>query len=629
MMKRWLIGLLVLMLALSGCNTQKPGDTTSGSEPVNVTQQPTVPTVSLYVSGSALEQETEGAVKVYSVEGGAVAGIESLDGDLVVFASDGEKTTITRMSTQDGTVKAAAQRNGAIAMTQSSAGTADNKIAFFDIEQNSVVVMDGMLHEVDQIDMPEVMTGTPVLSADLTTAFYCTSNEIRAMNLTTGIPRLVCRLNLQKLQIAGLLFDDTVLHCVVTDTDGDSYTAFYSAQTGEKLGQDAYLTSIDSWGENYLVRRIDGPVAEVLVGSMNDALKSFNMADHSDNWLYVLPKSGAAVEEDESQTGTTLTAYELSEGKALGAVTLNGITNVGMLTEDLRGQFVWFPAWDSVNCNVILCRWEYASGGGDETVRIGTRYTAENPDTAGLAECEQLAKDISKKYYVNILLGDKPVEPDDYSFVPEYQVSAYKKALQALDAAMARFPEDFFYVIGTSSENPKLQINLVREIVPIRYDVPAANGGLQYWIDECAYMTLVVCDRIEQNFYNELCHAMDTYVYAHSSQYDYWTLCNPEGFTYDESYESYESHEGSPYLQGEGRAFIDAYSMTYAHEDRATVFAHAMTDGCTECFASDIMQEKLTLLCKGIRRAFGWRYYEGTFPWEQYLKESQAYVKKK
>ncbi len=627
-MKRWIVWLLILMLALSGCNPDSPNSTIEGTEPGTTTQQATTPPVSLYVSGSTLEQETKGAVKVYSVEGGAVTKIDNLDDDIVVFASDGEKTTITRLSTQDGIVKAVAQRNVAIPPIEGCAGTAENKIAYFDTEQNCIVVLDGMFHEVDQIDMPESMTGIPVLSADLTTAFYCVDNEIRAMNLAKEIPRLVCQMNVQKLQIIGLLFDDTVLRCNVTDADGDSYTAFYSAKTGERLGQDEYLMSIVSWGENYLVRRMDGPVDEVLIGSQNGTLKSLTIADRS-NCLYILPKSNVVAELGENQNSTTLAVYELSEGKALGALTLQGVTHAAMLTEDPSSQFIWFTAWDPNTLSVILCRWEYASGGSDEIVRIGTRYTAENPDTEGLAACEKLAGEISKKYYVNILLGDAPVEPDDYSFVPEYQVSAYQKALQTLDAAMARFPEDFFYVIGTSSENPKLQINLVREIVPNRYDVPAADDGLQYWIDEESYMTLVVCDQIEQNFYHELCHAMDTYVYAHSSKYDYWTLCNPEDFQYDNSYTKHESHQESPYLQGENRAFIDTYSMTYAHEDRATVFEYAMMDGSSEYFQSDIMQEKLTLLCEGIRRAFGWRYYEGTFPWEQYLKESQAYVKKK
>ena len=627
-MKRWIVWLLILMLVLTGCNPDVPDNTIQGTKPGNTTQQATTPPVSLYISGSSLEQKTKGAVKVYSVESGAVTRIDNLDDDIVVFTSDGESTTITRLSPQDGLVKASAQHNVAIPTIEGCAGTAENKIAYYDPEQNCIVMLDGMLHEVDQINMPEGMTDTPVLSADLTTAFYCVGDEIRAMNLTTGIPRLVCQLNVQQLQIVGLLFDDTVLHCNVTDADGDSYTAFYSAKAGEKLGQDEYLMSIDSWGENYLVRRMDGPVDEVLIGSQNGTLKSLAIADNS-NWLYILPKSNAVVELDENQNTTTLAVYELSEGKTVGAVTLQGVTHAIMLNEDPSGQFIWFAAWDPDTLSVILCRWEYALGENDETVRIGTRYTAENPDTAGLAECERLAKDIGKKYYVDILLGDAPVEPDDYSFVPEYQVPAYQKALETLDAAMARFPKDFFYTVGTTSEKPKLQINLVREIVPNRYDVAAANNGLQYWIDEVSYMTLVVCDQIEQNFYNELCHAMDTYVYVHSSKYDYWPLCNPEGFQYDNSYAKYAAHQDSPYLEGENRAFIDAYSMTYAHEDRAAAFAYAMMDGREEYFQSDIMQEKLTLLCEGIRRAFGWRYHEGTFPWEQYLKESLAYVKEK
>jgi len=84
-MKRWIVWLLILVLALSGCNTDQPNSTTLGTEPVNTTQQPTAPAVSCYISGSTLEQETEGAVKAYRVEGGAITWIANLDGDIVVF----------------------------------------------------------------------------------------------------------------------------------------------------------------------------------------------------------------------------------------------------------------------------------------------------------------------------------------------------------------------------------------------------------------------------------------------------------------------------------------------------------------------------------------------------------------
>ena len=69
--------------------------------------------------------------------------------------------------------------------------------------------------------------------------------------------------------------------------------------------------------------------------------------------------------------------------------------------------------------------------------------------------------------------------------------------------------------------------------------------------------------------------------------------------------------------------------MTYPHEDRARVMQYAMQEGYEDYFVSDTMQAKLRQLCLGIREAFGWKKYEGTFVWEQYLRESLAYTKKK
>ncbi len=625
-MKCWIIWFLILLLALSGCIADGPNGTTQDTLPANTTQQPTVPPVSLYVSSSTLEKKTNGAVKAYAVEGGGTTGIDTLDGDIVVFAYDGENTVLTRLSSQEGIVEASGQCNGMISPTDGTAGTADNKLAYIDGKENCIVILDGVFNEVHRVDMPEGVAGKPVLSDDLSTVFYYTGSEIRALDLSTGIPRLVCQLNLQELRIVGLLINDSVVHCHVTDMDGNRYSAFYDAQTGKLLGRDGDLVTIESWDTNYLVRRMDGVVEEVLLGDQDGKLSSLAVSDSSR--LYILPGSNSAAGISYGEAGAVLTVYELSRGNALGSVTLQGVMSAAMVTEDPSGKFVWFVSEDPDTGKEILCRWEYAAAGSDQTTRISPRYTAENPDAAGLAECEKLAGEISEKYGVAILLGDDPVAPDDYSFAAEHQVSAYKQALQALDAAMGRFPEDFFRVAGRSSNNPKLQINLVRAIVPNRYDVPAADEGLQYWIKQEAYITLVVCDQIERNFYHELCHFLDTYVNAHTSAYDYWSFCNPEGFAYDESYTKYESHADSPYLKGEERVFIDAYSMTYAYEDRATVFEYAMKDGCGEYFESEALQNKLIIVCRAIRRAFGWRYDERTFPWEQYLKESLAYVKK-
>lgn len=623
-MKRWMLWLLILALILSGCKGEEPNSTNQGSQPSGFGQQPTNPPVSLYVSDSALEQQTDGAVQVFACEGGEIIGIDDMGSDMVVYTYDGEKTTITRLSASDGVVKAQTRRDGRIVCDDGSAGAVDNKLAYYDQEHNCYVILDGAFHETDRIPMAEGITGRPMLSQDLTTAFYSIGSEIRGLDFHTQIARLVSLLNVQQLELEGILMDDTVLQCAVTDADGNRYTAFYSAENGRSLGKDASLKQIETWNGNFLLRRMDASVEEILIGMQDTQMKSFSIGN-ANNEIHLLPQLAAAVELGNG----TAAVYELTQGMALGAVTLTGDYEICLPKEDPNGQFIWFCAADTQTGETLLCRWEYGKNGADQTVRTGVRYTAQSPDTEGLAECELLAQEIAKKYNVNILLNTATVAPDDYTFVPEYQVSAYKDALEALDSAMARFPEDFFRIVGTSSQARKLQINLVRDLVPNRYDVPEADGGLQYWIQNSAYIALEVGPDVERNFYHELCRAMDTYVYANTAQYDLWSTKNPEGFQYDGNYDVYETHVGSPYLEGEDRAFIDAYSMTYAYEDRATVMEYALLDGCEEYFQSEIMQHKLTVLCRAIRRAFGWRYYEGTFPWEQYLAESQAYVKEK
>lgn len=75
------------------------------------------------------------------------------------------------------------------------------------------------------------------------------------------------------------------------------------------------------------------------------------------------------------------------------------------------------------------------------------------------------------------------------------------------------------------------------------------------------------------------------------------------------------------YLSGPLMAFIDAHSMTYPREDRATFFAYAIQPGNKALFESETMQLKLNTLCWSIRRAFKWEESKVIFPWEQYLNQ--------
>ena len=64
--------------------------------------------------------------------------------------------------------------------------------------------------------------------------------------------------------------------------------------------------------------------------------------------------------------------------------------------------------------------------------------------------------------------------------------------------------------------------------------------------------------------------------------------------------------------------------MTIPREDRATIMAYAITEGNAEYFRSEIMQNKLTAICRGIRKAFGLEKSPEVFIWEQYLNKPLA-----
>ena len=196
-MKRWMIWLLILMLALSGCTTDEPNGTVQGTNPGATGQQPTNPSVSLYVSNSSLEKQT-GSVQVYACDGGEIIGIDTMGSDMVVYTYNGEKTTITRLSTQDGVVKAVTQRDGFIT---GSIGAVDNKLAYYDKDRNCYVILDGTFREINRVPIAEEITGVPVLASDVNTVYYCTGSEIRGLDLHSKIARLVRQLNVQQMQM--------------------------------------------------------------------------------------------------------------------------------------------------------------------------------------------------------------------------------------------------------------------------------------------------------------------------------------------------------------------------------------------------------------------------------------------
>ena len=121
---------------------------------------------------------------------------------------------------------------------------------------------------------------------------------------------------------------------------------------------------------------------------------------------------------------------------------------------------------------------------------------------------------------------------------------------------------------------------------------------------------------MEGDFFRSLAHVMDAQIRSRSDAFDHWEQLNPPDFTYDYSYNLNQNREDWNIPD----AFIDTFSMSFPTEDRARIFQYAMTDNNQDLFQSQMKQEKLAVLCAGIREAFGFTTQE-ILPWEQYLSD--------
>ena len=258
----------------------------------------------------------------------------------------------------------------------------------------------------------------------------------------------------------------------------------------------------------------------------------------------------------------------------------------------------------------MLLRWNLESTPvTDDVDYTGSVYTAENPDTEGLAECAKRGDAIGKQYGVTIRVFERAlVSNDDFDIEVEYQTAAINRTLDKLEAVFKKFPDKFLY----KSVSGSIRICIVRSI-------DGEQTSAYHWRDGDPFIILSAGVDIEKCFLQKFAYILDIHVLGNSSMVDDWTSLNPEGFAYN------TQTTQVIYLEGETRAFADRTAMISVTDDRAMTFYYAIQEGNEEVFKSEIMQKKLQMLCKGIRDAWRLENSTGTFLWEKYLTEPIAY----
>jgi len=619
------VALVLTMLLLCGCE-KVPVVEVPTEEPSVSANSATAPTEApgLYDPESSLEQATQGAVQIFPLDTRQAAGIRWMGEDILLFAGN-HRTRLTRLTGEDRRIAAEVTLTCRLDPEDPAVIVDEKGVTYFDPSARELVILDTQLAEQTRIPLNLRHRGNLALSPDRRWLYYLTEEALRARDLETGTDRLLSQIALPQQRLEALHRNGTVIQCSAVYTDGSWNTLFFCAETGDVLYEAPGDVELWTYGDFYFTARPDGWYQELISGSEHFGPSVLIPAD-TYTGLEPLPGIQGLLLYQSSDDSTNLDCYDLESGIHSYHLALPGSYYPVSVQPDPSGDALWFLAFDSQTQTDMLCRWQLdRSATDDSSHHLQSRYSREHPDEAGLAQCAELAAEISRRHRIEIRIGEEAVavQPWDYTLVSEYQVPLIESSLKKLDWILSRYPEGFLEKAASETESGRLILCLVRSIEGNSNTGALENAtGLQYWDDQAnAYLAITPDDAMEQNLYHELFHILDSRVLSSCSAYDDWDSLNPPDFRYDNSYTANLLRSDWELAIGDTQYFIDLYSMSYPKEDRARIMEYAMLPGQSHLFQSDAMQSKLRQLCWGIRVAFDLELSLDVLPWEQYLTE--------
>lgn len=618
-MKRSILPLILLCLLLCGCGEKDVQDHTH--DDIIPAVQPTEPG-GCYVPEHEIETQTGGAVRAYTIDPDSYA-VKSMGADLLVFSGT-DTTVLSRRSGENLYLTATAVLDTFLDADDPALRVSEKGVVYFSYGTKELVILDDELAETARIELGEELVGTPVLSADRDHVYYCTAQGLRQLDLEEGISRLVKELAYPEQSVTGLLLEETVVSVQVCDQNGESFTLFCSAETGQTIysGTDLEVAT----DEDRYFATVSGDVLPVYVFGTEGATPRMMTPDSMDADGLFLEEQMRFMSVTPGE-GTQLALYDLDPGKRIGELTIpgglqdieerSGTEQIYILAARSEEDAQWLYRWSPVTAEVA-----------DPNVYTSEYFHAGNPDVEGLARCRELADEIGQRHGVRILFaGDAVAEqPWDHRLVAQYQVPVIMQRLQALDVVLSGYPQGFL-VAAAEGTGDVITICLVKDITgsPESGSLSSVEG-LQFRSGSRMMIALTVETDLQKTLYHQMYYAIETRLLSSSNDCYQWDKLNPKKFAYDYDLERNAKRSTEQYLSGKNRYFVDTYSMFSPSADRATIMQYAMMPGNEEVFQSEYMQKKLKTLCTGIRESFGMKQSPDSFLWEQYLKKSLAYT---
>ena len=587
-MKR-IIPLLLALLLLCGCGTGEAGESTEPSAAAQTTPVP---------GGATLLESVDDTISTYALDTGSCAKLLRLRENYVLLTTQGKLYLLSGPGLK---VDQTRSLNCTFSPDDPSIQVREDRLCYFDSQRSAYVILDGSLTEISALTIKDTIVGFPRMSPDFSTIYYCTENGVRAMDTTDGTSRLLRQEHGTITGLEGLLFDGTILHYTRTVGEEEGDSSFIRTNDGSL----AYCANLDgqvtTWGDTYAAA-LDfglpmGSRRDILVGQPGGGVQALALPDPDyDSALF--PGENLVLIQSAAGDSLKFELYDLTTGCAAAATDLWGYT-VSFPCAWKEGENLWI--WGDGTKQFY--RWDLSQSQPSAESYLQQMRTLANPNQESLDECYTLAQVLSEQYGISIRLTEEENRTTgvDYSGYPDFRPTQYAEALERLQTALERFPEDFFPQLSGSAP---LAIELVDDFDPAMDDY-AGTGSLE--LGDERVIRVSVCADLESIFYHELFHAMELMIYGQTGELDDWGELNPKGFEYGQSMES--------------DAFADDYAMTAPHEDRAQTFMYSMMLKQSDRFESSTMQKKLSLLCSAIRAAFdGYDEVETPFPWEQYLQ---------
>lgn len=459
--------------------------------------------------------------------------------------------------------------------------------------------------------------------------------------------RVALETDMRFMDVAGRYPDsDTLfLHCLLSPYSTESGTAVLDPETGAytMLQKDWYATYYGADSPELLWFNNETMGYDVLYASEGRYYRADAALLHADE-ADILPVSGSAYLLGAAQD-TTL--YRLE----------SGISACLLQEEQLGGTLrnaVWLPEQVLVGCvygggtfrltaiDPAQLTFTQVSDGAavDSPMTVDTALTEVywnslngQPLPATLQEARDYADQLEERYGVTILLSaqgqeaceavwDAVVTTTD-QWPLEDEPYAIARTLEALDRALALYPEGFFRQMRNTMGEGGVRFIPVGHI---ENDVNAVGLTYETYGWQNIYID-VTLGTFESVICHEIWHATEGVIsYRDWVSFDpgNWSVCNPDGFFYNEDVEDADPNPSrwtfNYEMDAQNVYFVDAYARTNAKEDRARIMEYVMAN---EDLAGALMQspyitQKLEIMCQAIRNSFDTSTW-GDLRWERLL----------